>query len=174
MKLSRFLYCSLVIAVLSAGVSFQARASDADVLRQSQDRAEIEALMWRYVRALDTLNEDAYAEVFTPDGQFGTGEKAAKGRDALRKVVTDVKKGRAEREAKGEPKSPPMHHVITNAHVEFIDKDHARYHSYWMTVFAGSPGGTAPRVAAAGRGVDELVRLNGKWLIKSRNVSPQD
>ena len=25
-----------------------------------------------------------------------------------------------------------------------------------------------------GRSIDELVRLNGEWLIKSRNVAPQD
>ncbi len=37
-----------------------------------------------------------------------------------------------------------MHHVITNAHIEFIDKDHARFHSYWMTVFAESPGSNPP------------------------------
>jgi hypothetical protein len=30
------------------------------------------------------------------------------------------------------------------------------------------------RVAAVGRSVDELVRLNGKWLIKVRNVAPQN
>jgi len=29
-------------------------------------------------------------------------------------------------------------------------------------------------VAGVGRSVDELVRLNGQWLIKTRNVSPQD
>ena len=31
-----------------------------------------------------------------------------------------------------------------------------------------------PRVASAGRGVDELVRVNGKWLIKLRKVTPSD
>jgi hypothetical protein len=130
--------------------------------------------MWRYVRGLDTLNEEGYAAVFTEDGQFSSGANVSKGRDALKKIVTDLKKSRAEREAKGEPKSPPMHHVITNAHIEFVDKDRARYHSYWMTVFAAGGQGVPPRVAAAGRGIDELVRVNGKWLIKSRNVRPQD
>ena len=28
-------------------------------------------LMWQYVRALHTENTDAYAAVYTPDGQFG-------------------------------------------------------------------------------------------------------
>ncbi|HEY8519483.1 MAG TPA: nuclear transport factor 2 family protein [Gammaproteobacteria bacterium] len=161
-------------AVLSlAGAAGSASADDADVLREARDRAEIQALMWRYVRALDTLDADAYASVFTEDGQFGSGRNAAKGRAALRGMIENLAKARAEREAKGEP-SPPMYHVITNSHIEFLDADHARYHSYWMTVFGASGEGTTPRVAAAGRGVDELVRVDGRWLIRSRNVAPQD
>jgi len=67
-----------------------------------------------------------------------------------------------------------MHHIITNSTIEFIDKDHARYHSYWMTVFEGVGRDVKPNVAAVGRGIDEIVRVNGKWLIKNRNVQPQD
>jgi hypothetical protein len=37
------------------------------------------------------------------------------------------------------------------------------------------PGTNTPlRVVGVGRSVDELVRLNGQWLVKARNVSPQD
>jgi uncharacterized protein (TIGR02246 family) len=161
------------IVIAAIGLTSTALASDADILREAKDRAEITQLMWNYARALDTLNEDAYAAVFTEDGEF-TSANTAKGRDALKKVVTDVEKGRAEREAKGQPKSPAMHHVITNANIEFVSKDHARHYSYWMTVFAAGGEGVPPRVAAAGRSVDEIVRVNGKWLIKSRNVRPQD
>jgi hypothetical protein len=42
-----------------------------------------------------------------------------------------------------------------------------------MTVFGAAGPETPSRVAAAGRGVDELVRVNGQWLIKNRNVAPQ-
>jgi hypothetical protein len=41
-----------------------------------------------------------------------------------------------------------------------------------MTVFGAVGRGGQPRVAAAGHGVDLLVRINSKWLIKSRNVNP--
>lgn len=43
-----------------------------------------------------------------------------------------------------------MHHTISNSYVEFADKDHAR------------------------REVDEIVRTNGRWLIKVRDVAPKD
>ena len=155
--------------LLSAATPDTAGASEADMLREAQDRAAITQLMWDYVRAIDGYNPEGYAAVFTPDGSFGQ----TKGSEALRKMVTDVKKGQDERRAKGETLGA-MHHVMSNQTIEFIDKDRARYHYYWMTVFGGSPGANPPRVAAAGRGVDEVVRVGGKWLIKTRNVAPQD
>jgi hypothetical protein len=42
-----------------------------------------------------------------------------------------------------------------------------------MTVFGANGPDTPPRVAAAGRGVDQLIRVNGQWLIQNRNVAPQ-
>jgi hypothetical protein len=43
-----------------------------------------------------------------------------------------------------------------------------------MTVFGAQGQATPVRVAAAGREEDELVRVNGKWLLKMRNVAPRD
>jgi hypothetical protein len=43
-----------------------------------------------------------------------------------------------------------------------------------MTVFAAAGPKTPSRVAAAGREVDELDRVNGQWLIKTRDVAPTD
>jgi hypothetical protein len=169
------IFAALVaLSLLTAGTVQAADASQTQLLQEMKDRAEIEALMWRYVRALDTMDAEAYAAVFTEDGTFGSGQNQAKGRAALHKMVADMKKARAEREAKGEPKSPPMHHAIFNHTIEFKDRDHATYHSYWATLFAGSGQQTPPRVAAVGRGVDELVRVNGQWLIKARDVAPKD
>lgn len=154
----------VALASVPAGVAF---ADDADVLRQVRDRAEIDELMWRYVRALDTLDADAYALVYTEDGSFGSGANAASGRTALREMVQGLRAGR-------DASAPAMYHVITNARVEFTGPDSARYHSYWMTVFGSAGEGSTPRVAAAGRGIDELRRIDGQWLIESRNVAPQD
>ena len=166
----RVAFSLLLFLGVALGLVRNALAADADVLREAKDRAEIEALMWRYVRALDSYDEDAYASVFTEDGQFGVGPNATKGRAALREMVMGLERSSAERRAAG----TPMYHVITNAHIEFVSEDEARFHSYWMTVYGAAGSETAPRVAAVGRGMDELVRRNGEWLIKSRNVSPQD
>ena len=101
-----FLGCaSMLVATLLAPYAV---AADVDVLRQAQDRAQIEKLMWRYIRALDTGNAEAYASAFTPDGQFGTGANATKGREALKKMIDDFRQRTAENEAKTGVKRPPM------------------------------------------------------------------
>ncbi len=141
---------------------------------EAKDRAQIEKLLWQYVRALDTGNADAYAAVYTPDGQFGSGANAVKGRDALKKMITDFRQRTAENESKTGEKRPAMYHVIANSYLEFVDKDHARMEAYWMTVVAAGGPKTPSRIAGAGREVDELVRTNGQWLIKTRDVAPTD
>jgi uncharacterized protein (TIGR02246 family) len=148
-------------------------AAENGVEREAQDRAQIEKLMWQYVRALDTENADAYAAVYTPDGQFGSGANAVKGRDALKKMINDLRQRAAENETKTGEKRPAMYHVIANSYLDFVDKDHAHLEAYWMTVFAAGGAKIPARVAAAGREVDELVRVNGQWLIKSRDVAPK-
>jgi hypothetical protein len=139
-----------------------------------QDRAQIEKLMWQYVLALDTENADANAAAYTPDGQFGSGATPVRRRDALKKMINDLRTRAAENEKKTGEKRPAMYHVLANSYLEFIDKDHARMEAYWMTVFAAASPKDPARVAAAGREVDELVRVNGQWLIKSRDVAPKE
>ena len=152
--------------VLVAFVVSTSLAVEKDSVR-AQDRVEIEQLMWNYIRALDSGNAEAYAALFAPDGQFGRGASAIKGREALKKMVSDARQ-KLDAENKSDKKAPRMYHVVTNPHIEFIDKDHARYYAYWMGALAA--GGTT----SAGREVNELVRINGKWLINVRDVDPRD
>jgi hypothetical protein len=158
-----------VVALASTAVFGQDNSA-----REAKDRAEIEALMWRYTRALDTGDGTTYASTYTVDGQFGTGANATKGREALKKLVDSPKERQAAAEAKGEPRRPPLYHMEANSWIEFVDKDHARYHAYYLTVSGGAGENAPPRIAAAGRSVNHLERVNGKWLIKLRDVQPRD
>lgn len=135
-----------------------------------QDRAAIEKLMWKYDRMLDTYDAEGYALLFTEDGAFGQ----TKGRDALRKMIADLGKGHDERRAKGEKIT--MRHFTMNQYLEFTSPTTARYHYYHQTIF-GTGAATSPdpaRIAAAGNGVDDLVKVDGHWLIKLRNVAAND
>lgn len=166
-KIQFIIFSAFVLMTLVVSTSI---AAENDLVR-AQDRVEIEQLMWNYIHALDSGNAEAYAALFAPDGQFGRGANAVKGREALRKMVADARqKLEAENKTdnKSDKKKPRMYHVVTNPHIEFIDKDHARFHAYWMGVF------TSGGVTSAGREVNELVRINGQWLISVRDVDPQD
>lgn len=157
--LSAFVFVAMVV--------FTSFASEKIPLR-AQDRVEIEKLMWDYIQALDSGNAEAYAALFASDGQFGRGESAVKGRDALKKMVLDARK-QMEADNEGDQKRPHMYHIVTNPHIEFIDIDHARYHAYWMGVLK-----TGGDIIGAGREVNELVRTDGRWFISIRDVDPQD
>jgi uncharacterized protein (TIGR02246 family) len=158
--------------LFTAGAVFTASKSDSQVLREARDRAEIEELMWRYARALDTGDAEAYAALYTPDGQFSSGGNATKGREALKQMIG----GARQRPAGAQPAAarPPMYHTTANHQLRFIDKDHARIDAYHITLVAGAGQETPPRVAGVGRSIDELERVKGQWLIKSRNVAPMD
>ena len=141
-----------------------------ELLQRYQDREAIEALMWRYDRSLDNFDAEAYAANFTPDGAFGQ----VQGHAALKKMITDLAAGQEARRQAGETIGK-MHHFTMNQWLEFTGPDTARYHYYHQTVFG--TGGTLsnpnpPRIAAAGQGVDDLVKIDGKWYIKYRNVAP--
>jgi hypothetical protein len=173
MGISRVMFAgALALGLLQVALAADTRSP----AEEASDRAAIEALMWRYVRALDSLDADGYASAYTADGSFGSGQNSEHGSAELKKMITDLKKNRADREAKGEAPTPAMYHVVYNHTITFVDRDHARYDAYWSTMFAGTGTGataTPPRVAAVGRSVDMLVKQNGQWLIQSRDVAPK-
>ncbi|HYD24431.1 MAG TPA: nuclear transport factor 2 family protein [Croceibacterium sp.] len=156
-------------ATLPTGPAPQAAApARAPSIGTDEDRAAIGKLMWNYDRALDNYDADAYAMAFAPDGAFGN----VKGRDALRTFVLGFKTQQDQRREAGETLGA-MRHFTMNQYLEFTGPTTARYHYYHQTVFGSGVGGSdgAPRVAAAGNGVDDLVKIDGRWYIQMRNVS---
>ena len=159
-----FLTAGGLLVLFSSMPSF---AQEHDVLQRMADREAIEELMWRYTRALDSFDPDAYVAVFTEDGSFGD----IKGRDALHKMMSDFRDGRAQQTDEGNTPAP-MFHATKNYWTEFISPTHARHHAYWVTYFGANGPDSPARMIAVGRGVDDLVKVNGQWLIQSRNVAP--
>lgn len=139
------------LALLAAGPALADRAEDQEAIHE---------LMWRYARALDTGDAEAYAAVYTEDGQFGVGENATRGREALRAMIAGFA---------GNENAPQLYHMTADTWIEFHDDTHATLHSYWMTMRAAS-GDQPAGVAAVGVGADELVKVDGEWLIRVRNV----
>ena len=151
----------------AVGIAILLFSQSAVAQDRASDHEAINALMWRYARALDTFDPDAYVAVYTEDGQFRAGNTPTQGRDALWQMIEDLRVGREERAREGNP-AAPLYHMTTDSWTEFVDDSHAVHHTYWLTVAAGSP----PNILAAGRGEDRLVKVDGRWLIESRDVAP--
>jgi hypothetical protein len=171
---SGIVIAGMIIVVLSLmAVSTVSTAADNEVLREIQDREQIKKLMWDYARALDTGNVEAFVALFTEDGQFGRGENAVKGRKALLEMMGAFKKSPTAGQG-NVPKTGSMYHMTANHYIEFKDKDHAIFHGYWIAFVSGSGQNTQPTIVGVGREVNEIVRVNGKWLIQVRDIMPQD
>jgi uncharacterized protein (TIGR02246 family) len=143
-------------------------AEDAQsALQKLVDRAEIQELVARYVTALDTLDADAYEGVFTEDGEYDVTGNIYRGRAAIRKIVTDLQASRARNDAAGTP-SPRLYHVMSNSSIEILDASNARHQSYAQTVRLADNGQFV--AGFMGRYEDVLVKVDGRWLIKSRKL----
>lgn len=166
MRVYRIIVCiALVFATL--GVASAAEDAETVALQKLIDRAEIAELVVRYVTALDTLDADAYEGVFTEDAVFELPGNIHTGRAAIRKIVTDLQAARARNEAAGTP-SPRLYHVMANSSIEILDATNAHHQAYAQTVRAAENGQFI--VGFMGRYEDVLVKVDGRWLIKSRKL----
>jgi 3-phenylpropionate/cinnamic acid dioxygenase small subunit len=164
MRADRPVLSGFVLIALAAGAP--ALGDDAAV-QKLLDRAEIEALVARYVTALDTRDADAYANVFAEDAVFELPGAVHRGRAEIRKIVTDLQDSRARNEAAGRP-SANLYHVMSNTSIEIIDATNARHQSYAQTVRAAENGQFI--VGFMGRYEDVLVKRDGRWQIQSRKL----
>jgi uncharacterized protein (TIGR02246 family) len=166
MRISTMVACVALVCA-GAGPSFAAEDTQTAALQRLLDKAEIEAVVARYVTALDTLDADAYEGVFTEDGEYDVTGTLYKGRAAIRKIVTDLQASRARNDAAGTP-SPRLYHVMSNSSIQVLDTTNARHQSYAQTVRLADNGQFV--VGFMGRYADVLVKVDGRWLIKSRKL----
>lgn len=156
-----------VVALLFIGmVGYRVEAARNNRQSRAEDRGQIENLMWKYSRALYAQDPDAYAALYTPDGQFGTGANSVKGREALKKMIENLKKREAGQQ--------PVYVMDANVYVEFTDRDHAHLEAYWLEVSPRNGTNAPAKFVNAGREVEELERINGQWLIKLRDPAPKN
>lgn len=139
----------------------------ADTLRELADRAAIHEVMQQYIWSADSLDADGSVAVFTEDAVIDSNGMIYKGHDEIRTVVTGMQARQAANRARGEPPGA-FYHVVSNERISFQSPTEALYQSYWQTMRKG----TDNRYVAGGfgRSEDRLVKIDGKWLIKSRKL----
>lgn len=158
----------LLLLIALCVLPLQGFTAEADAVQKLIDKAEIDALLVRYTHALDTLDADKYASVFTEDAVFEQGQDNARhGRDEIRSIITGLLASREERAREGTTAPALMHHVMTNATLEFVGPDEAHHYAYWMTILGGEDG---YRVASMGHYEDVIVKEGGQWLIRNRKL----
>jgi uncharacterized protein (TIGR02246 family) len=156
-------------AITLAAMSSTATGAESEAVQRLIDKSEIDDLLVRYTHALDTLDADEYAGVFTDDAVFEMGNGETRhGRDEIRDIITGLRKSRMEREAAGTDVPELMHHVMTNGTIDFVSGSEAHHYAYWMTILGDREQGFD--VASMGHYEDVIVKRGGKWLIESRKL----
>ncbi len=144
-----------------------AKTPEAEPSSYAEDRALIEDLQARYMFALDFHDVDSYLATFTEDGILDIGTGEIKGHDAIRKIISGMPAGQAPKE---DPKLYPAtgRHNITNIVIK-VDGDKASGVAYWFHYGNNNPKRTA-QFDSYGHYVDELAKVNGKWLFTKRRI----
>ncbi|GAA1518691.1 nuclear transport factor 2 family protein [Nocardioides humi] len=114
---------------------------------------------WRFDHGLSV----EVAELFTEDGAWRSNTIEAVGQAQLRAFF-------ARRAAMTERLT---RHVVTNISIDVLAADHARARSYAVEIRddRGADGlGVDTRPGVVGDYLDELVRVDGRWLFRERRV----
>lgn len=130
------------------------------------DRIQIEDLLTKYYYDMSTRQSHALADYFTEDALLDVDGTIARGREAIAELY-GVRPGAAP-PAPREPR-PYNHMLLTNPVIE-VKGNTATAHVVWTGVINEGVG-QPPRVYEQGREDTELVKVNGKWLIKRRYIS---
>lgn len=151
--------------IVLASICFQSPQARAEYPITTQatllDRIQIEDLMMQYMVALEARDPEKYAAVFAEDGVLDVNGKIYTGRAAIRDFMKGV--------IRPDHKRWPVHHDIVNDPMIVIDGDKASIHAVW-TVYYDDTVKLAPRPGEQGRYVDEVVKVQGRWLFKRRAV----
>lgn len=160
---------ALAAVALAAGtVSTAAGAEQQYGASYAADRAEIEDLMARYLFAIDYFDWDAYVATFAPDGELEFASGTSKGRDAIRTAVTNFSKGIGKFYHTADGNPAKLRHVILQSTIR-VEGDHAWARSLWLEM-ANHGEGDQPKIGTYGMYEDEMVKLDGRWLFRKRNV----
>jgi len=130
------------------------------------DRIQIEDLLTRYYYDLSRSNAHELSEYFTQDALLDVDGTIAKGRAEIAKLYQSPAPDSKE------PAPAParrMHMLLSNPIIK-INGNMATAHLIWTGVMNEGIG-KLPQVVEQGREDTELVKQNGKWLIKRRYIT---
>ena len=156
----------LATSLLATGAA-TAQTAGMSAADRFAEREAVELVLDRYVRALDLLEPEAYADVFAPEGEIVIyGEDVHRGRAELIDYLQGVKENQEAAEARGELQQ--FFHVHYNARITIADADTAYHYAYWTTT-ARMPDESIEDLAV-GTLKDEFVKRDGQWFLLRREL----
>jgi len=130
------------------------------------DHIQIEDLLTRYYYDLSRSNAHELSEYFTEDALLDVDGTVARGRAEIAKLY-----GTPEPGSKQPAPAPTRRmHMLLNNPIITVKGNTATAHLIWTGVVDEGIG-KLPQIAEQGREDDELVKQNGKWLIKRRYIT---
>lgn len=145
-------------------------------LRAIEDKIEINELMMRYALGLDTADPDLYASVFTEDAYLNVAGIAYEGHQTIKDMIASIRNTVTTQGRKPDPHGyifGAVRHVNTNI-IMNIHGDTAEVESYSVEIASSGRNekgqGLPQRIINFCRYQDDLVRQDGKWLIKKRLI----
>jgi 3-phenylpropionate/cinnamic acid dioxygenase small subunit len=126
-----------------------------------RDRREIQELLARRATASDRRDPEAMLACHTEDSTDDHGS----GRESARTFIE-----RMAATSYRDPDNGPQKHLIANVLVDFVDEDVALVESYHLAYHRhGVRTGPSDNLIA-GRYLDKMRRVDGRWLIADRTV----
>jgi hypothetical protein len=158
----------LIISVACAPTPVTTTAPAEVESSYAEDRALIEDLQARYMFALDFHDVDKYLATFTEDGVLDIGTGEIKGHEAIRKIISGMPSNERAAQEAAKPYPATGRHNITNIVIK-VDGDRASGVAYWFHYGNNNPK-RAATLDSYGHYVDELAKVNGKWLFTKRRI----
>ena len=127
------------------------------------DRMQIEEMIINYYQELGGGAHSNLSEYFTEDAIFIVNGKRYNGRKAIDDIYKELGSQASKlRQGKG-------HMLMTNLSVQFQDENTATARVIWTGVMNDNLK-VPPRVFEQGREYDTLVKIDGTWFFKQRNI----
>jgi len=155
-----------------AVVSHEARAGDAkrsveQRVQELEDQEQIRNLLSRYMHYLDARDMVKYSELFTEDGVVVADQGTWNGRAEMQTMFQPRKRPDGTLSAGGPPR-PMLHQVIDS--IIKVNGNEARHWGKYFAFFPSEKQGERPTVSGLGGYNDFLVKKDGVWYFKRREI----
>jgi nuclear transport factor 2 (NTF2) superfamily protein len=151
-----------VLLALPVAAQTQPKAGSIEArLERVEADLAIRRVLVDYAAFLDGRDYTRYAALFTIDGEWRNGAGTHRGREAIRAMLATVL-GPEGAENKAN------YHLVSNPQIDVTGAT-ATATSRYLFIMRGADG--QPRPSLAGVYRDDLVRIDGRWLIRRRVAS---